>query len=197
VVIITSFLLISMVKERSEFVQRRVAATDALTGVASRRAFLDEGARQLGTAHKRGHEVSLLLFDLDRFKQVNDCYGHHAGDHVLQLFAAKIGETLRGGDLFGRIGGEEFAALLPGVSAAQALDIAERCRATIAAFDFTLDDVPIRMAVSVGVSAAQTPNCTIEELLGQADRALYLAKSAGRNRAHAYAPPPEPNWLAA
>ncbi len=180
-VIVGGFLQLSMAKERTEFVQRRVAATDALTGVASRRAFLAEGEQRLDAALKRGGTAVVMLFDLDRFKLVNDNHGHSAGDHMLQAFAAVASKVLRRDDLFGRIGGEEFAALLVDASLDSALGVAERCRAAIEALDIRHHGVSLRLTVSVGVSAVATKGGSLETLLGQADRALYEAKSLGRN----------------
>ncbi|MFI5014269.1 MAG: diguanylate cyclase [Hyphomicrobiales bacterium] len=180
-VIAGGFLQLSMAKERSELVQRRAAATDELTGVASRRAFLEEGERRLDAAVKRSLPVALLLFDLDHFKKINDTHGHYTGDRVLQAFARRAVEVLRPGDLFGRIGGEEFAALLTNTSGDSALGIAERFREAVEKIEFKEGEVWLHLSVSVGVSTASGLSCDLGDMLKQADRALYGAKSAGRN----------------
>jgi diguanylate cyclase (GGDEF)-like protein len=187
-IIAGGFLQLSMAKERSEQVQRRAAATDELTGVASRRAFLDEGEQRLKAAMRQGLPVALLLFDLDRFKQINDSHGHQAGDRVLQAFAGRAVEVLRPGDFFGRIGGEEFAALLSNTNQASALRIAEHVRAAVEKLEFWEHDVPLHLSVSGGVATASNPGCDLASLLKQADHALYGAKTAGRNCVQLYKP---------
>ncbi|MBV8565257.1 MAG: GGDEF domain-containing protein [Methylobacteriaceae bacterium] len=180
-VIAGGFLQLSLAKERSELVQRRAAATDELTGVASRRAFLEEGERRLNAALRQGLPAALLLLDLDHFKQINDSHGHHMGDRVLQAFARRAVEILRPGDLFGRVGGEEFGALLSNTGPEAALRVAERLRQAVEDLDFSEGDVELRLSVSVGVATASGPSCDFGDLLRQADHALYGAKSAGRN----------------
>ncbi|SDR52001.1 diguanylate cyclase (GGDEF) domain-containing protein [Rhizobiales bacterium GAS191] len=180
-VIAVGFLQLSMAKERSELVQRLAASTDELTGATSRRAFLEEGETRLAAAVKQRLPVALLLVDLDHFKQINDGHGHHMGDRVLQVFAKRAVEVLRPGDLFGRIGGEEFAALLTNTSPDAALSVAERFREAVEKIEFRDGDVPLHLSVSVGVSTATGFGCELGDMLKQADHALYGAKSAGRN----------------
>jgi diguanylate cyclase (GGDEF)-like protein len=187
-VIAGGFLQLSMAKERSELVQRQAATTDELTGVASRRAFFDEGERKLKSAAKRGVPTSLLVFDLDHFKHINDSHGHQAGDRVLQAFAQCAVRALRPGDLFGRVGGEEFAALLANTSLDSALNVAEHLRAAVVGIGLREDDLPLHLSVSVGVSTANGSRGDLGALLGQADRALYDAKRAGRNCVQPYRP---------
>jgi diguanylate cyclase (GGDEF)-like protein len=187
-IIAGGFLQLSMAKERSESVQRRAAATDELTGVASRRGFLEEGEQRLKTALRLCLPVTLLLFDLDHFKKINDNHGHQAGDRVLQAFATRAVEVLRPGDLFGRIGGEEFAALLTNTNQASALRIAERFREAVEKIEFAEQAVPLRLSVSGGVATTLDPDCDLATLLIQADHALYDAKTAGRNCVQQYRP---------
>lgn len=187
-VIVGGFLQLSMTKERSESLQRRAASTDELTGVASRRAFLGEGERRLKAALGRNLPVALLLFDLDHFKQINDRHGHQTGDKVLRAFAERAVEVLRPGDLFGRIGGEEFAALLANTDRDAALRIAERFREAVEKIEFWESDVPLHLTISVGLSHASGPGCDLGILLRQADHALYGAKAAGRNCVEQYHP---------
>jgi diguanylate cyclase (GGDEF)-like protein len=197
-VIALGFLQLSMAMESSELVQRRAAMTDALTGVASRRAFIDQGEQRLAAATRTMAPVALLLFDLDHFKAINDSFGHEAGDDVLRAFAARVEPLLGAGALFGRLGGEEFAAVLIGATAEAALAIAERCRAAVERFSlhqgFSLhqEGAGPALSVSVGVAAAQGPR-NLDALLREADLALYCAKSAGRNGVKLN--PPQPSRL--
>lgn len=156
-----------------------LAATDELTGLSSRRALLGMLEQVLEQSRESGREVAVALFDIDHFKQVNDRFGHLAGDEVLQSVAKLARRSVRDGDLVGRLGGEEFAILMPGASMAQAVAVGERLRAACAAALHPA--CPGRLVtVSVGVATA---NCgsTTTSLLREADEALYRAKNAGRN----------------
>jgi diguanylate cyclase (GGDEF)-like protein len=174
------FLRVAMSKERAELEQRKAALTDSLTGVANRRAFFDHGNPLLEGAIAERRPVALLLFDLDRFKEINDSAGHQAGDRVLRAFCDLVGASIRPGDLFGRLGGEEFAYLLVDASMAQALHAAERLRRDFAAISFP--HLVVKPTVSVGVSMASEAGRNLSTLLALADRALYRAKADGRNR---------------
>lgn len=175
------FLRVAMSKERAELQQRRAALTDELTGAANRRAFLGEGARLMEGTFADGHPLALLVFDLDHFKVVNDTVGHHGGDRVLQAFCDLVGSSLRTGDLFGRLGGEEFACLMPGASTVRALQFAERIRGEFEETRFP--GLAMQATVSIGVAIATEPGLELTTLLQNADRALYRAKAEGRNRA--------------
>jgi diguanylate cyclase (GGDEF)-like protein len=181
-VLAMAILVVSMAKERAELEQRVVASTDELTGAATRRSFLCEGEKRIDAAQKNAAAVSLLLFDLDHFKTINDGFGHEMGDRVLRAFADCAAKILRPGDLFGRIGGEEFAAMLVGCSAEATLAVAERMRRAVAAIEVAEDQTGLQISVSVGVSTALRAERRLGEMLREADRALYRAKSAGRNR---------------
>ncbi len=174
------FLRVAMTKERAELEQRKAALTDSLTGVANRRAFFDRGGLLLEWAVADRRPAALLLFDLDRFKEINDTAGHQAGDRVLQAFCALVAASIRPGDLFGRLGGEEFACLLANASMAHALHTAERLRREFAAMRFA--DLTENATVSVGVAMASEAGRNLPALLAIADRALYRAKADGRNR---------------
>jgi diguanylate cyclase (GGDEF)-like protein len=174
------FLRVAMSKERAELEQRKAALTDSLTGVANRRAFFDRGGPLLEEASAERRPAALLLFDLDRFKEINDTAGHQAGDRVLQAFCRLVTASIRPGDLFSRLGGEEFACLLPGASMAQALRIADRLRDKCAAL--RVPDLEASVTVSVGVAMASETCPNLPALLALADRALYRAKADGRNR---------------
>ena len=157
---------------------------DALTSALNRRAFLRRGGDLMAHAHRHGQPVAAMMLDIDHFKSVNDRHGHAAGDTVLMTFAQRMRSHLREDGLFGRLGGEEFAVLLPGVDAVSAIAVAERLR-ELAGEPMPLDDGRVLdITVSVGVSAPSRPESadTLERLLSQADVALYRAKATGRNR---------------
>ncbi len=123
-----AFLRVNMSKERAELEQRRAALTDWLTGVANRRAFFDHGEALLERNMAERCSAALVLFDIDHFKEVNDTAGHQAGDAVLKAFADLVASAMRPTDLFGRLGGEEFACPLPKTSMAETLRLSEQVR---------------------------------------------------------------------
>jgi diguanylate cyclase (GGDEF)-like protein len=174
------FLRVAMSKERAELEQRKAALTDPLTGIANRRAFFDRGAPLLAWAQADRRSAALLLFDLDRFKEVNDTAGHQGGDRVLKAFCDLVGGAIGPRDLFGRLGGEEFGCLLADASMAQALQFAERLRGAFAGL--RMPGIDAQPTVSVGVAMAGEAGRTLPALLATADRALYRAKAEGRNR---------------
>lgn len=184
-----AFVVLALVKERQEIQQRMFALTDALTGLPNRRALfasaeaLSEQARYL-----RHDPVSVLVFDLDHFKKINDTYGHRLGDRVLQLFSQTLSGTLNDDSIIGRLGGEEFAAILPGSDLGMATDMAERVRIAFEDAAVALDGHPIAGTVSVGVASHDDLACDIGALFHRADGALYTAKRNGRNRVQAIGP---------
>lgn len=155
---------------------KRDAETDALTGLFNRRAFFDH-AKTLPSAEN----VVVIVFDIDHFKQVNDCHGHQFGDTVLQTFASILSEAVRDGDLAARLGGEEFAVLLPDASLKTALLVAERVRKRFSERRFLSEDQLFGSTVSIGISKAGY-STALDELMVQADAALYVAKRSGRDR---------------
>ncbi|OPY93058.1 MAG: Response regulator PleD [Syntrophaceae bacterium PtaU1.Bin231] len=163
----------------------RQAHTDPLTGVGNRRHFFEEAARELSRSRRNDKPLAMLMLDIDRFKGINDAYGHDAGDAVLRALCATSLATVRTIDVFARIGGEEFAVLLPETAVKEAEPVAERLRARLAV---TPVDLPggksVSFTVSVGVSAMRPGEDSCEEILKRADKALYEAKAAGRNRVH-------------
>jgi len=162
-----------------------LAHTDALTGVNNRRRFTDLAADELARAQRHGQPVALLMIDLDHFKSVNDRLGHAGGDAVLRSFAATAEGVMRQGDIFGRVGGEEFAALLPQTTPDGAEVLAERLRQRIARQPATVAGAPLHFSVSIGVSAwlpGDADAADIDRLMVAADRALYAAKAQGRDR---------------
>jgi diguanylate cyclase (GGDEF)-like protein len=175
-----AFLRMSMAKERAELAQRRAALTDPLTEIANRRAFFDVGLPLLKRTLADRRAAALLLFDLDRFKEVNDTAGHQAGDEVLRAFARLVADSIQPGDLLARLGGEEFACLLIDAPMAEALRLAERVRGRFEAMRFAA--LQADTTVSVGVAMAGDTGRDLSSLLATADRALYRAKAEGRNR---------------
>lgn len=176
-----AFLLLSMVKERGELRHKTAALVDPLTGLANRRAFLADAEHAIARVPKPGENISVMIADLDRFKTVNDRYGHAIGDRVLQIFAETVTRALRTSDISGRLGGEEFAFLMPRTNAMEAERIAERIRVQFCAACANVEGHPVNASVSIGVAAAVMPG-DLSDLIGAADTALYRAKAEGRNR---------------
>lgn len=159
------------------------ASTDFLTGLANRRRFIELGEAELLRAQRYGHPLSMLMIDVDRFKRINDTHGHQVGDLVLQKLGHVLREALRTIDIVGRIGGEEFAALLPETDPEQACMLAERLRETIAATDVTRETgLPLHFTVSIGIANMNRHQANLDTLLNLADKALYEAKQGGRNK---------------
>jgi diguanylate cyclase (GGDEF)-like protein len=154
---------------------KRDAETDMLTGLFNRRAFFAHAAAM------RVPTVAVIVFDIDHFKQVNDVHGHQLGDLVLQTFASILTDTIREEDLAARLGGEEFAVLLPESTLKTALLVAERVRKKFVERRFLSEDKLFGSSVSVGISKVGNP-ADLNELIVQADAALYVAKRSGRNR---------------
>lgn len=169
-------------RKRMEAELQRLAATDALTGVNSRRQFLDLTEREMSRTIRYGGDTALLMMDVDDFKAVNDTYGHAGGDEVLKSMAEACRGELREGDIFGRLGGEEFGVTLAESDAFAAAVVAERLRARIEQTPVSLNGAEVRIAVSIGVSVLAGKEDTVDALLLRADRALYRAKRNGRNR---------------
>jgi diguanylate cyclase (GGDEF)-like protein len=184
-----SVLLVNMAKERAELHQRQNSLVDALTGVSNRRAFLDRGKALLRQTVEAGGTATLLLFDLDRFKRINDSFGHQAGDRVLGAFCELAQSMLRPGDLFSRYGGEEFACLVVNSSFTEALRTAERIRSAFGSEPLEIGGEKIVVTVSVGAAKSSPSEEGLELLFAAADRALYRAKARGRNRTETARPP--------
>lgn len=160
---------------------REMAATDGLTGILNRRRFMELAADELGRAHRYGRPLGVIMFDVDHFKAVNDARGHAAGDKVLRSLTAVARETLRGADILGRIGGEEFAVLLPETGLPAAVRAAERLRRAAESMSLLADGGLFNVTVSLGVALLQEDEI-LEDFLKRADQALYRAKQGGRNR---------------
>lgn len=178
-----TFCVLSMTSSRVEAelreardALRQLAEIDALTGVSNRRHFLEQAQAVLGEARERGREVSLVMLDLDYFKEINDTHGHQAGDLVLREVAHSLRAALGESGSIGRLGGEEFGVLLPGIAGAEALAVARRLRRAVA------DASPGGHRVTASLGVADCDENQLDGLLAKADEYLYAAKEAGRNR---------------
>jgi len=165
----------------SELELRLLAMRDSLTGALSRLAFREEAHRAVLLAVRHGYPLSCILFDLDHFKNVNDENGHSVGDLVLKSCVGTCQARLRQSDRLGRIGGEEFALLLPHADVSAAMRVAEKMRAAIAALDIPGADGRVRITASFGIAELDRTAPEVDELMRRADSALYAAKNAGRN----------------
>lgn len=160
-----------------------LANTDSLTGLLNRRSFMEIADRELRRASRYQGVLSVMMVDIDHFKTINDSHGHRVGDLVLKRFGTLSLAALRGADTIGRIGGEEFAILLPETNAAQALEVGERLRRMVEQERISLEQgLPVAFTLSVGIATLHGAKTNIDTLLSQADEALYRAKQEGRNR---------------
>ena len=178
-----------MQREREEAVTklREYADRDGLTGIANRRYFEARLADEFLRWQRYGGDLSMLLFDLDHFKRINDEFGHMAGDTVLRSMAQRVSSVVRKQDVFGRFGGEEFALLLPCTPLDDALYVAEKIRRTIGDEPVEVQGVIVPVTASVGAATARTGAPDYEGMINEADAALYTAKRQGRNRSVALA----------
>ncbi len=178
-------------ERRRQFVElQRVARIDDLTEALNRGTFFNEGVDRLRPLKAAQEPVAVILVDADHFKRVNDVYGHAAGDMALVALSAAIRKSIRYGDMFGRLGGEEFGLLLPGTPLDDARIVAERLRVYVERMQTTLASGDIlQLTVSIGVSVAPKASSDLAEMLLFADRAMYEAKRAGRNRVHIHEMP--------
>ena len=177
-----AFILLAMAKERTEHRHKTAALIDPLTGIANRRAFLQDGEAQLKRQATDPPPTAVMLLDLDTFKSINDRFGHATGDRVLEIFAEVASACMRRMDLFGRLGGEEFAALLLDTTRERALAVGEYIRTRFAAATRDVEGRPVAATVSVGVVISHDAVLDLSALLAQADHALYRAKDSGRDR---------------
>ncbi|WP_158253750.1 sensor domain-containing diguanylate cyclase [Chromobacterium alticapitis] len=191
----THIIAIALQRHGHEKQLYRLATQDGLTGLNNRRQFIELADRELERGRRTQGPLSVMMMDLDHFKQINDRHGHAVGDTVIRHFADLCRDALRASDLCGRLGGEEFAALLPDTALAEAMQVAERLRAAVAAARLPLDDGELSYTVSIGVAQQRPDEQDIDEVLSRADKQLYLAKHEGRNRVFAIDAPPPPRTI--
>lgn len=160
----------------------RLATTDLMTGIHNRHSFVQNLYREFARARRYRTPLALMVLDLDFFKQINDGYGHAAGDEALRAFARAAGDCLREMDVFGRLGGEEFGVLLPSTVLEQAELVAERIREAVTRIAIETEYGTVRFTTSIGVTEYRADDDSVDAMLARADRALYAAKAAGRNR---------------
>ena len=173
------FLL--MVKERTDREVLNLAMTDSLTGVSNRRALMDYAERAL--AQRWGRSLALLMIDVDHFKRINDSHGHPAGDEVLRQITRLLEKRLRGGDLLGRYGGEEFCVVAPDTDTEGALRLAESLRETVEDAIISVESGRLSVTVSIGIAhSTSVTERELKDILAEADVALYTAKKSGRNQ---------------
>ena len=174
---------------RVEQEMRSLASYDSLTGLLSRHAFFDNANNYVSLAKREHRPFSVMIIDLDHFKLINDRYGHPAGDAVLKLFADVTNSVARRSDIVGRLGGEEFAVVLPNTTAAEAVEFSQRLHTAINKAVLTFNDSAIRYTASIGLTEFETDSeDSIDDLLARADLALYQAKRSGRNQTAIFSP---------
>jgi diguanylate cyclase (GGDEF)-like protein len=183
--------LTMMLNERREIRYRAAALTDLLTGLANRRALLDRAQQMLDRSLREGVPISLIAVDLDRFKNINDAFRHHVGDHVLRVFADVLSNVLKPTDMASRMGGEEFVAILPGCDIEAALAVARRIRSNFQDDARFVDGHRIEATLSAGVATAPERGGDLAEIMARTDEAMYAAKDCGRNRLLPYSRDPQ------
>lgn len=179
--VILAGILTTVLHQREEM--KHLVTVDVLTGLFSRRHFMVLAERELHRSLRYSAQLSVLMIDIDHFKRINDTHGHQVGDQVLRELGAILCKALREVDFVGRLGGEEFAAILPQTDVLQAFEVAERLRRTVEVSDIAISSSALlRITISIGVCSLHSRRCSIDTLLGQADQALYDAKRLGRNQ---------------
>jgi len=174
------------VKKKTEAL-RELAITDPLTKLYNRRYFSEISTRIYDVAQRESEALSVMMLDIDKFKNINDTYGHQVGDQVIITLAKIINEIKRESDVVCRYGGEEFIMLLPKTSKAGALDLAQRIRVAIERYEILIEEknTTVRFTVSLGVSEVDySKDSEIEDVIRRADNAMYIAKREGRNRTY-------------
>lgn len=169
-------------RKRMEEELRQLATTDPLTGASNRRQFIEQASAELERSRRYGTPIAVAMLDIDHFKAVNDSYGHSAGDEVLKSLVSCCHQEMRANDIFGRFGGEEFAAVLVGTDRAGALQLCRRLRERLSNLRVASPAGQIRMTVSIGLTMHSADDRSIDTLLKRADDALYQAKNAGRDQ---------------
>ncbi len=177
-------LLLKQLKIRKQL--KYLAKTDSLTNLYNRRTLFEQGGHLVDTAISEQQSLSVILLDIDFFKNINDTYGHDVGDNVIKAIAQLGSETMRSRDVFARLGGEEFAGVLPGVTCTEAKAIAERLREKVENMELSTLKIKQQVTVSIGVACLDLVSPDFDELLNAADIAMYFAKANGRNRVCLY-----------
>jgi len=180
----TNILLQDEINERVRLEDelRHQATTDTLTGISNRRHFLELTQNEMNRAHRLNHPLAIALLDIDHFKNINDTYGHAAGDQALSVFVKTCQQNLREIDVFARLGGDEFVILLPETDCDQAYTALERFRKALTAAPFDFAGQSVQITSSIGISNLANEKESLDVFLGRADEALYQAKEAGRNQ---------------
>jgi len=160
----------------------RLTTVDGLTQIYNKRYFMETLERELSRSHRYRRDLSLIMFDIDHFKTINDTFGHLAGDYVLKHLASVVKGKIRREDIMARFGGEEFAIVLPEIDNPGAMQFAEKIRKLVQATKFRFEDADIDVKISIGVATAQTEETDVNEFIKRADGLLYEAKRTGRNR---------------
>ncbi|MDG1751003.1 MAG: GGDEF domain-containing protein [Thalassotalea sp.] len=188
ILIITAIIFIALLVRQLKIraTLKRISKRDSLTQLFNRRTLFKQGEIHIESALKHQHDLSVILLDIDYFKQVNDHYGHNVGDEVIKAIANLGGETIRPRDILTRLGGEEFAVILPETSHEQAKAIAERFREKVEQYDLSHFGENLKITVSIGVANLAQTQQNFDALLTAADEAMYLAKNAGRNQVCSY-----------
>lgn len=179
--IVNGFGFLLLCKQKDDARMARLASTDCLTGLPNRHAFMERAERARLASQRQRHPLALMMIDIDHFKQINDRWGHASGDDALQVFARTARDVMREHETIGRLGGEEFATMLPGADIDAAMQAAQRLRQAVRAATVITSGPSYTMTVSIGVVVLD-PNEDLSAALARADHALYTAKRAGRDR---------------
>jgi diguanylate cyclase (GGDEF)-like protein len=178
---VAMFIIFMLASDLSEEM-KQIAVRDQLTGLLNRRGFREQSEKAYATARRLGRPVSVIMTDIDHFKEVNDAFGHAAGDAALVHFAEQLTCDRRGDDFAARMGGEEFALVLPGTALEEAIVIADELCEGLSAAPLIIDGLPIGMTASFGVATIADRDTCLTDVVIRADRAMYRSKRAGRNR---------------
>ncbi len=177
-----SMLVMMMMASDISAKMKTIATCDHLTGLLNRRGFIEYGERAFSGARRAGTDLSVIMTDIDRFKFINDKYGHAAGDAALAHFAKLVSESRRTEDIIARVGGEEFALLLPGTDLRDAMALADQLCSKIGSNPMDMTSIGIPMTSSFGVAAISENDLSLDDMVRRADRAMYRSKRAGRNQ---------------